>query len=83
MTTINYITTIQFDFGALSLVPSELTRLNIRRPLIVSDKGVRAAGLVARLVEAIGTPAKPAIFDQTPVLHGSLQHLRTDRGPPI
>ncbi len=66
MTTINYLTTIQFDFGALRLVPDELQRLNIQRPLIVTDKGVRTAGLLARLEEAIGNSAKTFVYDETP-----------------
>jgi len=37
MTTINYLTTIQFDFGAVKLLPTELERLDIRRPLLVTD----------------------------------------------
>lgn len=65
MATINYLTTIQFDFGAVKLLPAELERLGIRRPLLVTDKGVRAAGLLGRVIETLG--ASPAvIYDETP-----------------
>ncbi|WP_164133127.1 iron-containing alcohol dehydrogenase [Stenotrophomonas maltophilia] len=65
MATINYLTTIQFDFGAVKLLPAELERLGIRRPLLVTDKGVRAAGLLGRVIETLG--ASPAvIYDGTP-----------------
>lgn len=65
MATINYLTTVQFDFGALKLVAQECHRLGISRPLIVTDKGVAAAGLLARLTDALaGVPL--AVFDATP-----------------
>ncbi len=66
MATISYLTTVQFDFGALGLVQTEMKKLNIWKPLIVTDKGVEAAGLLARLVAVIGGASKPLIFDQTP-----------------
>jgi hypothetical protein len=65
MATINYLTTVQFDFGALSLIGQECRRLGIARPLIVTDKGVAATGLLARLTQALaGIPH--AVFDDTP-----------------
>jgi len=65
MATINYLTTIQFDFGAVRLLPAELARLGIRRPLLVTDKGVRAAGLLGHVIETLG--ASPAmVYDETP-----------------
>jgi len=35
---------VQFDFGAVALVQAECERLGIRRPLVVTDAGARAAG---------------------------------------
>jgi 4-hydroxybutyrate dehydrogenase len=49
MALINYLTLIQFDAGAIRLVGQECARLNIARPMVVTDKGVRAAGLLDRL----------------------------------
>jgi 4-hydroxybutyrate dehydrogenase len=47
------------------LLPAECERIGMRRPLIVTDVGVRAAGVLARAVSALG--ALPhAVFDQTP-----------------
>ena len=40
MALITYLTRIQFDFGALKLLESELQLLGIRRPLIVDRKSV-------------------------------------------
>jgi 4-hydroxybutyrate dehydrogenase len=49
MALINYLTLIQFDAGAIRLVGQECARLNIARPMVVTDKGVREAGLLDRL----------------------------------
>jgi hypothetical protein len=60
-----YVTNILIDYGALSQLPAECERVGMRRPLVVTDAGVRAAGLLDRLQAALqGTPA--AVFDQTP-----------------
>ncbi|MBB6306753.1 iron-containing alcohol dehydrogenase [Xanthobacter tagetidis] len=66
MAIINYITTVQFDFGALALAPQECARLGITRPLIVTDAGVRAAGLVDRLALLFPEPSALKVFDATP-----------------
>jgi 4-hydroxybutyrate dehydrogenase len=67
MATIQYLTTIQFDFGALRLLAAEMTRIGIRRPLVVTDRGIRACGLLDRLVDALPDGAKQAaVFDATP-----------------
>jgi alcohol dehydrogenase class IV len=62
MHTINYLTTIHFGPGALSSAPQALLDLSIRRPLIVSDRGVAAAGLLERLLECLPGDA-PAFLD--------------------
>ncbi|HEV8390230.1 MAG TPA: iron-containing alcohol dehydrogenase, partial [Dongiaceae bacterium] len=49
MALIQYLTLIQFDPGAVVLVGQECARLTIARPLVVTDKGVRAAGLLERV----------------------------------
>ncbi|MEI7783520.1 MAG: iron-containing alcohol dehydrogenase [Betaproteobacteria bacterium] len=65
MALINYITQIQIDFGALRSLLAECQRVGISRPLIVTDAGVRAAGLVDRALAALpGWPV--SVFDQTP-----------------
>lgn len=66
MALINYITQIQFDFGAVALVQQECDRIGIRRPMIVTDAGVRAAGLVDRVLAHLSNPSQVGIFDQTP-----------------
>jgi 4-hydroxybutyrate dehydrogenase len=38
MALINYITQIQFEFGAIRLLRQQCERVGIRRPLIVTDR---------------------------------------------
>ena len=65
MALINYITQVQIDFGVLALLAQECARAGIRKPLVVSDAGVRAAGLLDRALAALsGLPH--AVFDATP-----------------
>lgn len=65
MALITYLSRIQFDFGAVGLLPEELALLGIERPLLVSDPGVAAAGLVGPVAELIGG-LRPALFTGTP-----------------
>ena len=65
MALINYLTQINIDFGTLSLLKAECERVGIQKPLIVTDVGVRAAGVLDKALLALG--AMPhAVFDQTP-----------------
>jgi alcohol dehydrogenase class IV len=65
MALIYYVTQIQFDFGALQLLRAECERTGITCPLIVTDAGVKAAGLLQKALDALpGLPV--AVFDQTP-----------------
>lgn len=66
MATINYLTTVQFDFGAIKMLGTELQRLGIQRPLIVTDKGICAAGILDRVLEAMGDSGKFSVFEETP-----------------
>lgn len=65
MALINYITQVQLDFGAVALLASECERLGLRRPLVVTDAGVRAAGVLDLALRGMGGVAH-SIFDQTP-----------------
>ncbi|MGE4329254.1 iron-containing alcohol dehydrogenase [Diaphorobacter sp.] len=65
MAFINYVTQIQFEFGAVRLLPQECQRIGITRPLVVTDPGVKAAGVLQQALDAV--PGMPlAVFDQTP-----------------
>ncbi len=65
MAFIFYLTHIHIGHDSLLQLKSECERIGIRRPLIVSDKGVVAAGIVDRVLEKLdGLPT--TIFDETP-----------------
>ncbi|MGI4861265.1 MAG: iron-containing alcohol dehydrogenase [Janthinobacterium lividum] len=66
MSLINYITQIQFENGAIRVLASETERLGIRRPLIVTDGGVRDAGIVDTVLAALGSTVAVPVFDRTP-----------------
>ena len=65
MALIYYVTQIQFEFGAVRLLKQECERVGMSRPLIVTDPGVKAAGVLQKALDALpGLPV--AVFDQTP-----------------
>ena len=65
MALIFYVTQIQFEPGAIQLLKQECARVGISRPLIVTDAGVKAAGLVDKALAQL-TGLTVAVFDQTP-----------------
>jgi len=66
MALISYLTTIRFGCGVLSEVPDDLDPLRIRRPLVVTDKGVVATGLVERLFAVMPAGMPQLVFDDVP-----------------
>src|SRR5271166_5772780 len=66
MAVITYVTTIQFDFGAVALMREECRRLGIKRPLPVTDAGVRAAGLLECVTAQFGSA--------TPLTYSTIRH---------
>src|SRR5690349_11838565 len=66
MALINYITQIQFEFGAIRLLRQECERVGIRRPLIVTDRGVKAAGIIDTVLDALAHAGPVALYDGTP-----------------
>ncbi|MBD8051052.1 iron-containing alcohol dehydrogenase [Limnohabitans radicicola] len=65
MSFINYVTQIQIDFGALALLKAECERVGITRPLIVTDAGVKAVGILDKALAAL-PGLTVSVFDQTP-----------------
>ncbi len=65
MAFIYYVTHVHLDFGTVTLLPPECERIGMKHPLVVSDAGVRAAGVLDKVLAALGaTPYQ--VFDQTP-----------------
>ena len=65
MSLIYYITQVQFEFGAIKLLKQECERVGISRPLIVTDQGVKAAGVLQKALDVLGG-LQVTVFDQTP-----------------
>jgi 4-hydroxybutyrate dehydrogenase len=65
MARIHYLTQIDLDPGVVRLLPAECERTGIKRPLVVTDAGVRAAGVLQQALDALGS-LPHAVFDGTP-----------------
>lgn len=59
---ISYVTRVQFGYGAAGLLASELQRLNVRRPLLITDRGIVAAGLM----DVLPAVSWGGVFKDTP-----------------
>ena len=64
MSTISYLTRVEFGEGQVSRLQELLDLLGVRRPLLCTDRGLVATGLVARIAGLLTAP--PMIFDGTP-----------------
>lgn len=65
MPTMQYLTTCVFDFGAVKTLGSVLQRLKASRPMLVTDAGIKAAGLLDRVLAELPGGAA-VVFDATP-----------------
>ncbi|ESR26620.1 iron-containing alcohol dehydrogenase [Lutibaculum baratangense] len=65
MSIIQYLTTIRFEFGATAAIADDVRELKLRRPLVVTDAGVAAAGIAAQVAAATGLRDLPT-FTGTP-----------------
>ncbi len=66
MSLISYITQIHFGYGSVDKLQDECDRLSIKRPLIVTDAGVRLAGIVDVILQKLNNPTNIGVFDKTP-----------------
>jgi alcohol dehydrogenase class IV len=63
---ITYLTTIRLAEGAVAGIGQDLADLGLRRPLIVTDRGLVAAGVVDRLKAAVPALAGAPVFSDVP-----------------
>ena len=63
---IRYLNVVELGRGALQKLAAACQEHGIRRPLIVTDKGVRAAGLVDRALAQLAGLEHVAVYDGTP-----------------
>jgi 4-hydroxybutyrate dehydrogenase len=61
-----FLNRVQFAPGALAELAAELALAGVARPLVVTDRGVVAAGLLDRLLAALPPGMAHAVFDATP-----------------
>jgi len=66
MSLIIYLTQIQIEDGARRLLAAECERVGIKKPLIVTDAGVRAAGVLQQVLDALPAELRGAVYDGTP-----------------
>jgi 4-hydroxybutyrate dehydrogenase len=66
MALITYLTQIQIEAGARKLLAGECERVGIKKPLIVTDAGVRAAGVLQQVLDALPAGMRGALYDGTP-----------------
>lgn len=64
MAAISYLTSIEFGAGCLAALPRHLASMGISRPLLVSDRGLQATGLVDRVLALC--PAGTQVFLDVP-----------------
>jgi 4-hydroxybutyrate dehydrogenase len=64
MSTISYLTRIEFGEGQVTRLPEFLSSLGVSRPLVATDRGLVASGLVEKVTGLLQTPF--VIFDGTP-----------------
>ena len=65
MSSFIYLTQIHIEFGALKCLAEECQKHGITKPLIVTDAGIKAAGLLQKALDAL-PGLHCAVFDATP-----------------
>ena len=61
MPTINYLTRIEFDFGVMATLGAEIEALGLKRPLLVTDRGIADAAFAIAAGFHLGQQAVVAI----------------------
>ena len=64
MARINYLTSIEYGTGAIATLAEMLGEVSVKHPLVVADRGVQAAGLLATALAHL--PAGLPVFLDTP-----------------
>jgi 4-hydroxybutyrate dehydrogenase len=66
MPLINYVVPVELDFGAVRTVAAECKVHGISKALLVTDKGIVAAGLADRVLELLKGNVDVVVFDAVP-----------------
>src|SRR5512146_214149 len=57
---------VHLDFGAVRALPAEFAALGITRPLLLTDRGLVACGVAARVRDAVAGRNDLVVFDEVP-----------------
>ncbi len=57
---------VLFDFGAVGSIGSELAALGVRRPLLLTDRGLVEYGVAKRVLDALPADIEASVFDGIP-----------------
>ncbi|MBN8492189.1 MAG: iron-containing alcohol dehydrogenase [Burkholderiales bacterium] len=66
MPLIKYLTDIHIEAGARHQLAAECERIGVKKPLIVTDAGVRAVGVLQQVLDALPAAMRGAVYDGTP-----------------
>jgi 4-hydroxybutyrate dehydrogenase len=66
MQTIHYLTHITFDFGAIAALPTELARCGIKKPLLISDRGIERISLLGQCTAQLASVDYATFLDVPP-----------------
>ena len=66
MPSINYLTRVEFDFGAIEKLPEIMDLAGIERPMIVTDRVLYHHGMVGRIKAAAPQLQETEVFADTP-----------------
>ena len=62
MPVLSIVNTAIFDSGAIQKLASSLSQQGVKRPMLVTDQGLVAAGIVATVTAAAGETGFAAVF---------------------
>ena len=66
MSAIFYLTQIELGHEAVATLPTHAARVGMRRPLVVTDRGVRAAGVLGTVLATLPDGDATPVYDGTP-----------------
>jgi len=67
VTILQFLTTVHFDHGARRELPALLAAAQVRRPLLVTDRGVMRAGVFELALEALPAGDRGPLFHDVPL----------------
>jgi len=84
MAIISYLNTVRLDQGAIGSLAEDIAILGIKKPLIVSDAGIKHAGHVDKVIANLPGGLAYSVFLETPpnpteaAVHAALAQYRTE-----